>query len=157
MAKANIVGLADGSFSGDSADQLDHYKLKHEKSVVVSKTGTLAASTTYVHYANAPGRLRKFSAAITETIATGADRTVTVDLHKSSNAGTFATVLGATIGFTNLSVVRTKSPVTQGTFSDSDIAPGDVFKVVVTVAGAAGNQAEGLVVELVFSEDPSTS
>ena len=58
--------------------------------------------------AYASGTLAEFAAWI-EVVATGADRTITVDLQKSTGGGAYATVLSATIGFTNGSAVRTKS------------------------------------------------
>ena len=98
----------------------------------------------------ANGTLLGFTAAITGTIATGADRTVTVDLQKSTGAGAFATVLSATIQFNNVSVLRTAS---SGTFSSTSLVAGDLLRVVVTVAGAAGNQALGLVCSIQLREE----
>lgn len=103
-----------------------------------------------IHIARASGTLKAFEAIIA-TVATGADRTVTVDLQKSTGSGAFATVLSATIGFTNASAVRT---IASGTISGTTFVDGDIFQIVVTVAGAAGNQAQGLLVALNFEENP---
>jgi hypothetical protein len=149
-----IAGLTNTQFSAAAADRLEHHKVIHEKSVEYTQTGTVAAETYDLHIANGSGTLRKFEAAITETIATGADRTVTVDLHLGNTGSAFATVLSSTIGFTNGSTLRT--PV-AGAFSNSAIADGDILRVVVTVAGAAGNQAVRLQVTLTYSENPTTS
>jgi phosphoribosylpyrophosphate synthetase len=151
---ATLTGFGNANISAATADQISHHKVKHEKSFVTSINGTISATTTYVRCCNATGTLLKFSAAITETIATGADRTVTVDLHKSTGAGAFATVLSSTIGFTSSSVLLTKS---NAGFSDTAILSGDILKVVVTVAGGAGNQALGLVTELILYEAPTNS
>jgi len=98
----------------------------------------------------ATGTLMGVEAAICGTIATGADRTVTVDLHKSTAAGAFATVVsGGTIGFTNASVLRT---ATAGVLSSSALVDGDILRAIVTVAGAAGNQAIGLILTVTWEE-----
>lgn len=88
--------------------------------------------------------------AIVDTIATGADRTVTIDLQKSTGAGAFATILAATIVFNNVSTART---VSNGAFSSTTLVAGDILKLTVTVAGAAGAQALGLLVTVELDED----
>lgn len=101
---------------------------------------TIAALTKEVHAAFAAGSIVAFKAFVI-TVATGADRTVNVDLQKSTAGGAFATVLSATVLFNNVSTSRT---LVSGTVSTADYIAGDLFQVVVTVAGAAGNQALGL-------------
>ena len=86
------------------------------------------------------------------TQATGADRTVTIDLEKSTGAGAFASVLGTTINITDSTPIRTPQPAV---INDTTISDGDIFRLVVTVAGAAGNQAEGLLVNFIFRENPT--
>lgn len=111
---------------------------------------TVAALTKDVHIVRgATGTLVGFEAAICGTIATGADRTVTVDLQKSTGAGAFATVCSSTIGFTNASVLRT--PV-AAVFSSTGLVDGDILRIVVSVAGSAGNQASGLLTTLTMAE-----
>lgn len=97
----------------------------------------------------ATGGLIKMSASINGAIATGGDRTVTVDLHKSTGAGAFATVLSSTIVFTNATVLRT---ATAAVISSASLVAGDILRVIVTVAGAAGAQATGLNVSLAYYE-----
>ena len=111
----------------------------------------VTALTKWVHIVRgATGTVVSVEAAIA-VVATGADRTITVDLHKSTGAGAFATILSATIGFTNASAVRT---MVAGTISTATLADGDILAVVVTVAGAGGNQATGLTVTVNLGEDP---
>jgi hypothetical protein len=105
--------------------------------------GAIVAASPELFIARAVGGLISIEAAITGTIATGADRTVTIDLHKSTGAAAFATVLSGTIVLDNTSVLRT---LEAGTISDDDFVDGDLYRLVVTVAGAAGNQALGLIV-----------
>lgn len=151
-----VTGLTDTSISDQAADRIQHHKLFHEKSISREQVPSTAvvAYTGDIHIAQGSGTLRKFTAAITGTIATGADRTVTIDLHKGNTANAFATVLATTIGFTNGSSLRT--PV-NGAFSNSSYSAGDILRFVITVAGAAGNQALGLVVTLILSENPTLS
>lgn len=114
---------------------------------------SVTALTTDAHIVRGTaGLLVGFQGAICGAIATGADRTVTVDLQKSTGAGAFATVLSGTIGFTNASVLRT--PV-SGVISSSALVAGDILRVIVTVAGSASAQATGLVVTLTYAESYS--
>lgn len=116
-----------------------------------SQTGTVVAATHYIHMVyGATGEIIAFEAAITETIATGGDRTVTVDLEKYD--GGWASVLTAAIELDSADLLAT---LLSATISDADLADGDILRVTVAVAGAAGNQALGLMVNLVLNEDPS--
>ena len=110
---------------------------------------TVAALTTDVHIARGAGTLVQFSICCNGTIATGADRTVTVDLQKSTGAGAFATVLSGTAGLTNSSALRTTY---SGTISSASFIADDKFRIIVTVAGSASNQALGLFATLHYEE-----
>jgi hypothetical protein len=125
--------------------------VRHESlNLEIAAPGTaITAATKLAHIVRgATGTLVGIQAAIT-TVATGADRTITVDLLKSSGGGAFATVLSSTIGFTNVSAVRT---AVSGILSSAGLVAGDILEIVVTVAGAAGAQAAGLLVTLTFEE-----
>lgn len=127
-------------------------KLTRHQSIDVELYGpavTVAALTKWLHIVRGgSGTLIGFEAAIA-VVATGADRTITVDLQKSTGAGSFATVLSSTCGFTNVSAVRT--PV-AAVISSAGIVDGDILEVVVTVAGSASAQATGLTVTLTYEE-----
>ena len=155
----NITGLGNANFSEASADWLEARKVKHERSAFHSQTGAVVAATEYVFalYA-ATATIKGFRAQITEAVATGADRTVTIDLQKSTGGGAFASILGGTIGFTNLSSLRAWSAATVSNTALAGGGPsaGDVLKITVAVAGAAGSQAQGLLVALDIAPcDPS--
>jgi hypothetical protein len=144
------VANAQVSATADSAAT----KLEHQMNVPYGQpSGTAVAAETKSLFIvkGATGSIVQFEAAIIGTIATGADRTVSVDLQKSTGAGAFATVLSAPIAFNNVSVIRT---LTQATISSASLVDGDILQVVVTVAGAAGNQALGLAVALTVREKP---
>lgn len=138
---------ADVNGSADiSASKLIRHQSIDEQ--IVAPATAITAATRLLHICRAAGTLVSFEAIVTK-VATGADRTVTVDLQKSSGGGAFATVLSATIGFTNASTVRV--PV-AATINTTTLADGDILQAVVTVAGSAGNQAEGLLVTLTATE-----
>lgn len=142
--------VSNSNVASDAA--IDASKLVHMVNVCTELYGpstTVAALTKECYIAKGIGSLSSVRAAINGTIATGADRTVTVDLQKSTAGGAFATVLSGTVGFTNGSSLRTLS---TGTISSATYAAGDLFRWVVTVAGAAGNQAIGLVADFVTYE-----
>lgn len=119
---------------------------------VEAATAVTAVTIPLVIVRGLTGTLVDFKASIPGTIATGADRTVDVDLQKSTGAAAFATVLTSTIHFTNASTVRA---VSSGSFSSTALVATDLLQVVITVAGAAGNQAKGLLVDLTYREDAS--
>lgn len=111
---------------------------------------TVTALTKLAHIASASGTIAAIEA-IVITPATGADRTVTIDLQKGNQSTAFATVLSSTVGFTNSTAAR---EVKTGTISTSAYADGDTLELIVTVAGAAGNQALGLLVTVWLQENP---
>lgn len=145
--------LPDGTVDNDavvSLADIDAAKLEAETIITYSQTGTIVAATEYVHIVRgSSGTLVALEAAITETIATGGDRTVDIDIQKSTGAGAFATVLSATIQFDSADVLRTLS---AGAFSSTSLTDGDLLAIVITVAGSAGNQAEGLIATLTVRE-----
>ena len=111
---------------------------------------TVAALTKMLFIAGASGTLKAFEG-ITITPATGADRTVSVDLQKSTGGGAFATVLSTNIEMDDNTVART---VVSSVFNSTSFVDGDIFQAVVTVAGSAGNQAIGLLVTLLLNVNP---
>ena len=135
-----------------SAD-IDATKLEHQFPLDYKQLpGTaVVADTQDLHIVHgATGSIVSFRAAITGTIATGADRTVNVDLQKSTGGGAFATILSATLLFNNADVLRTAE---SATILTPGLVVGDILRVVVTVAGAAGNQALGLIATATIRED----
>lgn len=141
--------------AGATGSYIAYTKVQHQQNIGTELYGplvTVAALTKWLHIMRgASATIIGFEAAIA-VVATGADRTITVDLQKSTGAGAFATILSATIGFTNASAVRT--PV-AGTLSASSLVDGDILQVVVTVAGSAGAQATGLTCALTLAETPT--
>lgn len=130
--------------------QIAASKLVNRQRFTHTQSGTVAAATEYIFIARAACTIAAIEACIPDTIATGADRTVNVDLQKSTGAGAFATVLSATIEFDNGSVLRT---VSTGTLASDTLVDGDILRLVITVAGSAGNQAVGLIVNVTVDEN----
>jgi hypothetical protein len=125
-------------------------KVQVFKELFEAATAITALNQT-LFVADSVGALISFSALI-ELDTTGADRTVTVDLHKAAAASTsWATVLSATIGFAD---GETAGTVKLATISSTAFVAGDRFRAVVTVSGSAGNQAKGLTVRLLGYADP---
>lgn len=152
------LGVPAGSVrnAGVAADAaIDASKLLHQYTVdreLFESATTVVAKTELLKIVRgATGTVVAFEAAVV-TIATGADRTVNVDLQKSTGGGAFATILTGTIllddGSTNLVPVA-------GVINTPGLVDGDLLRVVVTVAGAAGNQAIGLVATLTMIETPA--
>lgn len=145
---ANVIGDA----LAKTSDPFNYDKIIRHQSVdwpAFHATEAVTALTKDVHIVRgASGTLLGVEAAI-DVVATGGDRTITVDLHKSTGGGGFATVLSSTIGFNSGSSVRT---AVAGVLSATSLVDGDILRVVVSVAGAAGAQAQGLIVSVHFAE-----
>ena len=142
VASATITNAMISASTEIDSTKVEHYTL--ETFELFGPTTSVAALTQWIATMRAAGTIVSFEAAIA-VVATGADRTITVDLQKSTGAGAFSTVCSATIGFTNASAVRTLG---TATLSATSLVDGDILEVVVTVAGAAGAQATGLTVSL---------
>ena len=142
------VTMADGQITDNhikAGADIAYSKLQHSFPLVLSQaTGTAVVSETrVVHVAKGAGALLSVEASVV-TVATGADRTVTVDVKKSTGGGAFATLLSETIVLDDDSVALIPE---EGTVSSTPTyADGDLIEIVVTVAGSADAQAEGLVV-----------
>ena len=146
--------LTDSNWSSSSSARLASSKAVHtqiESIELAVQDVAVAASETLLFIANGAGTFNKLEAVVI-TAATGADRTVNIDLQKSTAGGSFSTVLTATLEFDNVDVALTP---TTATFTTDTYLASDIFKIIVTVAGAAGNQAIGCVVSVTKSENPS--
>jgi hypothetical protein len=127
-------------------------KVVHQFPVYVSQApgSAVIAATSHLHILRAVGEIVSIEA-MTPTPATGADRTVSIDLQKSTGGGAFATVLNAPITLNNATTART--PV-SGAINSTALIDNDILQLVVTVAGAVGNQAQGLLVAVTLRENP---
>ncbi len=108
----------------------------------------VTAKTELVHVAKYAGIVTDVIVAIDDAI-TG-DNTVVVDIKKSTGGAAFATILSSTLTINSSSAAQTAIAATIDATKDDYVA-GDVFEVVVTVAGT-GTQAQGLNVTIFFEE-----
>jgi len=147
VANANVQPAA----AIDSSKLIHRFSLSRE--LFAPGTTIIAVAAALWHVARKGGNVVGIEAAIT-TAATGADRTVTVDLQKSTGGGAFATMLTTTVNITNATAIRTAvAGVVSGAGAFID---GDILQVTVAVAGAAGAQAAGLVVTVDVDQNPNT-
>lgn len=145
ISNAGIAGAAD----------IDATKLEHQHSLNYQQangTAVVAATQGLFICRGLTGTIVAVQAAITGLIATGGDRTVDVDVKKGDASTAYTTVLSAPIQFTNADALRTPK---AGTVSVTSMDVGDSLIVAVAVAGAAGNQAQGLQVTVTVREDAS--
>lgn len=152
----STVTLPEGQVTDDNIEpdaKINASKVVHQFPVSYRQApgSAVVADTVDLLITRGLGQLLQLTAAINGAIATGADRTVTIDLLKSTGAGAFASVLsGGGIVLDDDSVLRTAE---AATFSDDDHIAGDLYRLTVAVAGAAGAQGEGLIVTLWKTEE----
>ncbi len=147
----SVFNLGDANFS--SSSPLNDSKVNHRHRMQLSQTGTVVAAKQYFGPIRANSSLiMSVKAAITEAIATGGDRTVTIDAQRSTGGGAFSSVLTSTLVLNNASTPYV--PV-QATINSNTLSAGDLLMISVTVAGVAGNQALGLCVSVEIAEPPS--
>lgn len=111
----------------------------------------VVAATELVHIARGAGELLGVSV-VCDAVPDGGDKSVSVDVQKSTGGAAFATMLDATIdvdsGETDL------TPIDGVVVSSNTYAADDVLAFVVTVAGSTGTQAQGLCVTAWVRENP---
>lgn len=142
VGNSNITGVIDASKQEHRIGT--HYAQAGGTAIVAA---TVDCGVVY----GATGSLVSLRAALTGSVTAG-DYTVTIDLHRSTGGGAFATVLSSTIVLDSSSVIRVAE---AAAFSSTAILTGDLLRLVVTVAGTTGSQSQGLVVQLLRDEKPS--
>lgn len=149
LPEDTVVDANVNSAAAIAASKLQH---QHPISVQIADDATaVAAGDQLLHICRSTGEFYDLRAAVV-TVATGADRTVTIDVHKSTGGGAFATILTTTIVLDDDSTALTPvAAVVDAT--KSALVAGDILKLVWTVAGSAGNQAIGCVATANIIED----
>lgn len=133
----------------DASKVQQQYVLTHTQ-----KTGTdVTAQTHILHIARAAGTLLDVDV-VADTVPTGngVDKTVTVDIKKSTAGGAFSTLLTGTIQID--SADTDKTPIVGTPVATPTYIAGDLIESVVTVAGSVGTQAQGLCVRIILNESP---
>lgn len=153
MAQAtfDIPAGAISNYMIGSSPPIDPEKIIRTQSVDVELFGpatTIAALTKLAHIVRgATGTLVGFEVA--HMVAGTGDRTVSVDVKKSTGGGAFATVLSSVAQILVASTVRV--PI-AGVFSNATIVGDDILEFVVTLGGTTGSYPQGLIATLTFTE-----
>lgn len=148
LPSASVTDLTVATGANINADKLEH-QIEVSKQLVAP--GTAITAQTHLWFINRSTTTTVIDArAAITTQATGSDRTVTVDVQKATGGGAFATIMATTINITNATPINTSVDGTVG--AAGALVAGDILQVVVTVAGVAGAQAQGLVVTLTLQE-----
>jgi len=143
------AGIVDAEISGSAA--IKSTKVLHVTTLRHTQTGNIIAATEYLTIVNVPNaRVLALEASITETAA-GGDRTVTLDLKKSTGGGAFATILSSTLVFNSGDALRT---IKTAALATPDLVDGDMLQLTVTIAGTTGAVPQGLLASLHLREDP---
>jgi hypothetical protein len=143
----------DAVASGSAGDFIAASKLTHRVALSVNqKTGTdVVAETRTVHVTK--GAATAIALYVVCDAKPSTDKTVTVDVKKSTGGAAFATLLTGVVTVSSASTIRVPQ---SGTFASTAIAGGDVLQIVVAVtSGTGGDQAQGLNVTLLIDEEPS--
>ena len=114
-------------------------------------TTTIAALTKLLRIARRGGTLVSLQAAT--TVQASGDRSVTVDLQKSTGGGAFATVLSSPLSIPQATAVRTAQ---TATIASPTFVAGDIFQLVVALGGSSGTYPQGLIVTVDVDQDPNT-
>lgn len=150
---ANTVRNA--SVAADAAIEATKIENRHFLHYAQAPGTAIVAATLDLHVVKGgTGQVLSVEGAITGAIATGADREVHIDIQKSTGAAAFATILSDTLDLSIASGPALRTAYDGGVTIDSgDLVDGDILRVVITVAGAAGAQAQGLIVTIGLKED----
>jgi hypothetical protein len=128
---------------------MEYSKLEHLHVIPYRQDGTVAAATVSIHMARGAGEILGIKASV-GTHATGADREITIDLKAGAQGVAPVTQLTGTI---SIDENADDLEVFEGTLiGDPSYAANETLQLVVTVAGAAGAQAIGLLIEVFVRE-----
>lgn len=112
---------------------------------------TIAALTKWLHLVRgATGTI--VAAQVVHAVAGTGDRTVTVDIQKSTGGSAFATMLSGTMQVLVATTIRT---AVTATFSSQSVVAGDIVEAIVTLGGTTGSYPQGLLLTVTIEEDYS--
>lgn len=148
------VGSIGGNhITADPGNRIPASKVVHHVPIckqLAAENANIGAVTEWLYGAHAGATFSTIEVFIAAA-ATG-DRTASIDFQKSSGGGSFATILSAPMAISSATAIRT---AVTAAMSNTTILDGDVFKVVVTVAGSTGTQPQGLLLVIHFDGNPS--
>jgi len=149
--KAPIASIDDSAI--ESLAGIQASKVIHRWAVsLFQPPGTAVIAQTWLAHivSGATGRLAGVQAAVI-TQASGADREISIDVQRGNAGSAFATVLTAPLVLDDATPDRAPQ---SATVTGADQVAGDIIKVSAAVSGAAGAQAQGLIITLFFEEAP---
>lgn len=156
---ATSITLPAGTVDNNSIDAdaaIEASKLEHRNNIFYQQpigTAVVAAIVPiYVCRAENGAAVIDLFTTIVGAIATGGDRTITIDIKKSTAGGAPATILSSTKVLNNASVLYTHNDFT---INDDDLVEGDILIAYITVAGVASAQGQGLVIGGRIDEQPT--
>ena len=155
---SGTVTLPDGTVDDDAVvagADLGADKLVHRHSISWAEASTVEATAqTFPIYIASFAALVKSIDVACVTDPSHADNTTTVDLHRSTAGGAFATVLSTTA---ELNSTTGDLTVVAGVVNTSldDLIDGDILALVVTLGSDSGDYAKGLMVTVNVDEQPT--
>ncbi len=143
-----------GISAGATGNYLDNAKLEHRVALTISQTTGDSVQTTQSFYGiMAAGGVVRVYAGV-DTLASGStSQTVSIDLQRSTLAGSFATVLSTPIKLIegDTSVART---LYSGSVTTTTGIAGDIYKLMVTIAGSTTSGFKGIYATAILYEEP---
>lgn len=153
LPEESVTDAAVATAAGIQASKLQHQRAVSHRQL----TGTAVVSQTEDLYVvrGRTGLLLSLDVVVTTapvgTGAPGTDRKLTVDVQKGNQGAGFATLLTAPVTIDN--TIAARQVVAGSLVANPALADGDTIRVVVTVSGTTGTQAQGLVATLNVRED----
>jgi hypothetical protein len=148
-------GILEAKHWNPAGDPLEATNVVHQSPLRhIQKNGTnVVATTEYLFEARKSTEVLDVVAAV--AVAPTGDYTVTVDVQKYS-ASTWTSILnGGAQTIDNTATADTPIGLTlSGTAGVTTLAIGELLRVVVTVSGTSGTQAQGLLVQARVHEQP---
>ena len=160
LGAVNVAGqftFPDGSVDNNSislANPIATQKLIHRMYARHSQnTGAdVVAETVPLHAAAFAGTSIEVRCRV-ETAPAGGDKTFSVEVQKAADLSTtYATIQSAPIQF---AAGDPNGSTKTAVLTVTPISPGDQFRLVVTIAGTTGAQAQGFTVTLIADENPT--
>lgn len=145
----DLYGLQNAHIAADAAiDPAKLNRLRHRENFYYRST--VAAYEWGFNIARGNGTIRSIEAVILTTLPTG-DRTVSVDLKRSTSAGALASILSAAISLSSANTLRVPA---AGTINTSAVQDNDFWQVVLTLGGTTGNYPVDLLITVEWEEAP---
>lgn len=134
-----------------SGENVDQDKLGHRHLAAYSQPqgSPVSAETRMIHLARKAGTVKAAKARI-GSAPTG-DNTLTIDIQKASDGGSFSSILSATV---DIDSGNSANEVVELTLSGTPtVAVDDAIRVVCTLSGGTGSHTDDLMIVVEIDED----